>query len=54
MTLKLILMLGMLLGVAACDGSPLGDNRARDYSSDSYNPAHETNGEVCGYGRSCP
>jgi hypothetical protein len=54
MTLKLILVLGMLLCIAACGGSTFGDNSAHNYWSDSYNPAHESNGERCGYDRTCP
>ena len=54
MTLRLILLLGMLLGMAACGGSPNGDYNARNYMGDTYNPAHESNGGTCGYDRTCP
>jgi len=52
MTLKLILMLGMLLCIAACANSPFSSSQARFYPSDRF--AHESNSEQCGSGSTCP
>jgi ABC-type glycerol-3-phosphate transport system substrate-binding protein len=54
MTLKLVLVLGMLLGVAACAASPFSSSQARFYASDSDNIAHEINSEQCGSSTTCP
>jgi hypothetical protein len=54
MTLKLILMLGMLLCVAACANSPFSSSQARFYPSDGQNFAHESNSDQCGSGSTCP
>ena len=55
MTLKLILVLGMLLCVAACVSSPFGQSQARFYPGDSESFAHESNsGGECGADSPCP
>ena len=44
-----------LLLSAACSSTPpqLADS-GHAYWTDSYNPAHESNGGLCGYSRTCP
>ncbi|HXQ65890.1 MAG TPA: hypothetical protein VN980_04910 [Alphaproteobacteria bacterium] len=55
---KLVMALGVSVGVlltAACSGGANQTDTSHAYWTDSYNPAHESNGLlVCGYLAPCP
>jgi hypothetical protein len=58
LVVRLVVALGVSAGVlltAACSGGANTADTSHAYWTDSYNPAHESNGLlVCGYVAPCP